>query len=112
MHRDTSGREDENVVVVKEAIHPYRWLAVSACFLIIGIGFVLTVRQLRHTDNEIQQSRRESCVQTYGAFVDVFLPFFPSPEKRTPKQNRDLQTLQSKVKELQTHCSTQTGVKN
>lgn len=108
--------EPEKVVLVKkvvekEPIHPYRWRAVTASFAIIGIGFALTTIDLRHNDSEIQKSRVTSCIHNYGAFNEVFAPFFPPPGKRTKMQQHNLNILHATVKRLQAGCAKQIRIK-
>jgi hypothetical protein len=99
--------EPGKTIVEKEAIHPYRWAAVYAAFLIIGIGGFLVAKDLRHKDSQIQSSRVESCIRNYGAFNQVFARFFPPPAKRTKRQQRDLNKLHSTVRQLQSRCAEQ-----
>lgn len=101
---------DEHKTVVvkeKEAIHPWRWRFLFVCLLSIGVGFFLTVRDLRDNDAAIQKSRVESCIRNYGSFHDIFLPFFPAPNKRTARQKKDLAKLNATIKRLQARCPRQ-----
>lgn len=103
-----STESGKKVVIEKEAIHPYRWRVVWASFLIIGVGFFLTIRSLRQNDAAIQHSRVTSCIHIYGAFDEIFKPFFPPVAKQTVKQKSDLKKLHARVVKLQKRCPTQT----
>jgi len=69
------------------------------------------IQELKRQKRQIQEARVHSCKTTYGAFNEVFEPFFPPPKLRTPQQDADLVKLKKTVKSLQAGCAKQTKVK-
>lgn len=56
--------------------------------------------------NDIQNSRLESCKQTYAGIHKVFVPFFP-PKPRTQKQQNDLDKFNLTIDTLTKGCEKQ-----
>lgn len=70
---------------------------------------VLTKRNARLI-REIQRDRVRSCKRTYGAFPQVFRPFFRPPSTRTREESRDIKKFLRQVEKFQRTCPSQTGV--
>lgn len=79
----------------------------------IAISLVLTLVAVsgnRSRLSEIQDARLASCKQTYEGIREVFLPFFPPPEKRSARQNADFAKLNRTIHDLKAHCGKQTQI--
>jgi hypothetical protein len=78
---------------------------VIALGVIVFVGVILYAnRQSDQRISDIQASRIASCQFTYGAFLEVFEPFFPPPEKRTAEQKKNWRTLEDVVQRRTGRC--------
>src|SRR5215212_4674166 len=90
----------EPTVIEKEAIHPYRWRALTVWTIIVSVVLVLFVVSL-------QRSRVESCQRTYDGIHQVFKPFFRPPSEQTAQQKEDQAKFLATIARLKKGCEHQ-----
>lgn len=103
-----------------EAIHPWRWRALTLWIIVftIAVGFALhDSRQLANANRkriaEIQQARVFSCRKTYSGVEEVFnAVFLPSPKKQNTEQKSISKKFHTEVVNLQNKCVIQTKVRS
>jgi hypothetical protein len=95
---------EDQVVVEKEAIHPWRWRALS-------IWMLVTTAAIVWYGSTLQSSRVYSCKQTYNGIVKVFHPFFVPESQQTPQQKKDQETFNQTITRLKAGCNNQTLLK-
>jgi len=94
-----------------------RWIVFNALATVVLLLIILGIAGVGWYSNrqriaDIQQSRVTSCEKTYGAFLDVFRPFFPRERTDwTPEQARNWGRLATVVDTLVARCHQQTRPK-
>lgn len=89
-----------------------RLLAIATAILFLisaGLG-IFGYLANKHRISDIQDSRISSCERTYLAFKQVYAPFLPPPDLRTPKQKHDIAIFYRLITNLRHQCDIQTSV--
>jgi hypothetical protein len=91
-----------------EAIHPYRWRALTIWIVLFTLVGIIGIRENRERINDIQTSRVESCRANYDGMRTIFLTFLPPHESRSPEQIESLAKFDIMIAELKSKCDVQT----
>jgi hypothetical protein len=103
-NRGRRGREGRQGEAGKDAIHPWRWRALTL-WIILFTAFSFW----QYT--ALQDSRVSSCKRTYEGIRLVFQPFLPPEEAATPQQVRNIEKFNNRITVLKANCDKQTEVK-
>lgn len=84
--------------------HKWRWRALTAWVILFTLAVIFLYES-------VQISRLESCRQNYGAFNEVFKPFFPPKgAKTTTKQQNNIDKFHKTISDLRSQCRGQVKI--
>ena len=95
-------KEVNNIVVA--------FCLITLLFFIIVLGFSITLRENSQRIREIQNSRIQSCEETYSAIRQVFSPFLSKPPM-TDRERVEIEQFYNQINKLREGCRVQTATK-